>query len=340
MITIKDIAQAAGVTHSTVSRCLNDSPLVSKDTKTRINQLAQEMGYSPNIIARRLVTRRSRTLGLFFLSRDEVSFMENYGTQFLDGIARRSAERGYDLLFFTLTKDLANRTSYIKLCKERQVEGAIFIGVASDDPHLQEISHSSLPVGVIDFPMHGPLVGQVSSDNQKGVLDAMDYLWSLGHRRIGFLRGPLTAPVAQLRFKSYEDFLKSKRLPGQPWVFQGDFTRSSGEQAAQIFSKLPEPPTAVLAANDLMALGMMKKLKLLGMNVPRDLSIMGFDNALAAEFSEPGLTTVGQQAGLMGAGAVDYVVGKLEASPVQLELLVPPELIIRDSVGEIPSTGA
>lgn len=335
MVTIKDIAKAAGVTHSTVSRCLNDSPLVSNATKERIRDLASAMGYAPNIIARKLVTRRSHTLGLFFLSRDEVSFMENYGTQFLDGIARRSAELGYDLLFFTLTKDTANRLSYIHLCRERQVEGAIFIGVAGDDPHLQEIAQSPFPVSVIDYPLTGPLVGQVSSDNPQGVREACSRLWDWGHREFAFLRGPETAPVAQVRLASFLAFIQEKGAP-RPLLLSGDFTRASGEAAAEIFLHQSAKPTALVAANDLMALGFLKKVKAAGVLVPEQLSIIGFDNAFPAEYSEPGLTTVGQNAELMGLSAVDFVVHTLESKPAQSLTRIPPQLIIRQSAGPVP----
>lgn len=332
MVTIKDIAKTAGVTHSTVSRCLSGSPLVSEATRSRIKALAEEMGYSPNIIARKLVTRRSHTLGLFYLSRDEVSFMENYGTQFLDGVARRSAERGYDLLFFTLTKDLRGHHSYIDLCRQRQVEGAVFIGVASDDPHLEEISRSPLPVSVIDYPIDGPLVGKVGSDSCRGIALALEHFWSQGHTRLGFLTGPPTAPVAVERLECFLKLSMEKHPGWTPPLFKGNFTRASGEAAASHYLELTEKPTAVMAANDLMALGFMQALQSRGLRIPDDVSLIGYDNAVTSGYAQPGLTTVAQPAEDMGAGAVDLVADLIEGKKTDLRKIYVPRLVVRGSV--------
>src|SRR5512145_2029520 len=129
IVTIKDIAKLAGVTHSTVSRSLNDSPLVSAETRERIKAIAREQGYAPNRHAQRLVTKKSSTLGLFYLSRDDFDFMDNFGTQFLSGITEACHERNYDLLLFTTPRDLTARSSYLELCRERHVEGVVFIGL-------------------------------------------------------------------------------------------------------------------------------------------------------------------------------------------------------------------
>ncbi|HTH14999.1 MAG TPA: LacI family DNA-binding transcriptional regulator, partial [Spirochaetia bacterium] len=224
-MTIKDIARLAGVTHSTVSRCLNDSPLVSEATKERVKRIAAENGYSPNAFARRLVTKKSHTLGVFFLSRDEIRLQENFGTQFLDGIAQESHKRGYDLLFFTTTSDRTNEKSYMRLCREKHVEGVIFIGMTSDDPHLAEIAASEIPVCVIDFPVEGALVSCVTSDNDRGVRQALDYLHGLGHRDIGFLSGPAVSPVAMVREDTYRSWMEERGLSPLARVWEGAFTK-------------------------------------------------------------------------------------------------------------------
>lgn len=335
-MTIKDIAKLAGVTHSTVSRSLNDSPLVSVETKERIKKIALEMGYSPNSFARKLVTKKSHTLGVFFLSRDELDFMENFGTQFLDGIATASHDSDYDLLFFTVTRDLSNRKSYIKMCREKQVEGAIFIGMTSDDPHLEEIATADFPICIIDFKVEGENVGFVSTDNVQGVHMALDYLWDCGHREIAYLGGPEHSPVAMTRENAFADYMRQKGVYQEKLIFRGNFSKASGYQKALEVMKLRNLPTALFAANDSMALGAIKSFKENGLRVPVDISVVGYDNAMAGEYSDPGLTTVGQNAVEMGASAVRFLLARMESDDLRKNILINPSLIIRESVRRIP----
>lgn len=335
-MTIKDLARLAGVAHSTVSRSLNDSPLVSEETRQRIKELAARHGYSPNSLARKLVTRKSNTLGLFFLSLEELKLMENFGTQFLPGITSACRQAGYDLLLFTNPRDLANTDSYIRHCRERQVEGVIFIGLTSDDPHLEEIRQSPLPTAIIDFRLAGPQVSFVGTDNQRGVRLAMEWLYEQGHRSIAHIAGPRVSQVAQERAAVYQECMSGWQLPTDQLVLQGDFSRDSGYRKALDILRLRPMPTAVFAANDFMALGAMKAFKEHGLRVPVDISVMGFDNAVIAEYAEPGLTTVGQNAETVGAAAVASILDQIERQAGPRSTLVDPCLVIRESVRKLP----
>jgi len=332
-MTIKDIARLAGVTHSTVSRSLNDSPLVSDATKERIKKIAADHGYSPNAFARRLVTRESRTLGVFFLSRDEIRFMENFGTQFLDGIARRSNEEGYDLLFFTMTRDRSADKSYLRLCREKHVEGVIFIGMTSDDPHLGELPQADIPVCVIDYPVEGAQVGYVTSDNDRGIRLALEHLWALGHRDIGFVGGPEVSPVALVREATYRTWMTERGLEARRRVWRGDFTKASGLARGAEIAADRSRPTALVAANDYMALGLLRAFRERGLAVPDALSLVGYDNAAAGEHSDPGLTTVGQNAEAMGARAVDFLLASLRGQSPERSIRIDPALVVRETTG-------
>lgn len=323
----------AGVTHSTVSRSLNDSPLVSTATKERIKQIASEHGYSPNAFARRLVTKKSHTLGVFFLSRDEIQFMENFGTQFLDGIAQTSHLRGYDLLFFTMTRDRSNEKSYMRLCREKHVEGVIFIGMTSDDPHLAEISQSEIPVCVIDYPVEGPRVGYVTSDNDRGVRSALEHLYELGHRDIGFLGGPEVSPVAMIREGTYWQWMQERGLERYRRTWRGNFTKASGHDRGNEILADPRRPSAILAANDFMALGFLKACRDRGLKVPTEISLVGYDNAVSGEYSDPGLTTVAQNASAMGASAVEFLFAYLDGGEPEKAVKIDPGLVVRESTG-------
>lgn len=322
----------AGVTHSTVSRSLNDSPLVSVATKERIKAIAAAHGYSPNDFARKLVTRRSRTLGVFLLSRDEIQFRENFGVQFLEGIAEQCRRRDYDLLFFTRTADQAKEVSYLRLCRDKRVEGVVFIGLTSEDPHVDELRASDIPVCTIDFPLVGDQCSYVTSDNHGGVYLALDHLFSLGHRKIAFLAGPTSSPVATAREASYLDYFRAKNLPALS-LGPGNFTRESGyELGLRLIREIPVP-TAILAANDFMALGVLRACRETGVGVPRDLSVVGYDNILAGEHSDPGLTTVAQDPLRLGASAVEVLFRKLDGLTAEPPLFLTPQLVIRESTG-------
>jgi LacI family transcriptional regulator len=334
-MTIKDIARIAGVTHSTVSRSLNDSPLVSAETKAKIRRIAEEQGYRPNTHARKLVSGRSKTLGVFFLSRAEISLSENFGTQFLEGIARESQNHDYDLLFFTHTREAITSPSYLELCRDKNVEGAIFIGMNSEDPHINELQNAEFPLCMIDFPIQGKKVGYVTTDTDQGISIALDYLKSMGHRKIGFITGPKDAPIAMERFDAFKRIMDQEGHFRQDWVWEGNFSTESGYQIGKSLKDITDLPTAILSSNDIMALGLLKAVKELGWNLPEDISIMGYDNALPSQFSHPGLTTIGQNAIEMGSLAAQYVFTLLKRKTGSKVTKTTPELVIRDSVQKI-----
>lgn len=335
-MTIKDIAKIAGVAHSTVSRCLNDSPLVSDETKRKIRAIAEAHGYSPNSLARNLVTRKSNTLGLFFLSREELNFMENFGTQFMSAITSACHRHGYDLLLFTTPRDLGNTKSYMELCRQRQVEGVIFMGMTFNDPHLEEIRTSDIPAIIIDFQLDGPNVASIGTDSEQGIHMALEWLWSMGHEHIAFIGGPEVSQVAVDRERAYREFMATRAGPEGTQVFRGNFSRVSGYQRGIDILKENPVPTAILAANDAMALGAMKAFKEHGLRVPVDISVMGYDDAAASEFSDPGLSTIGQNSVTIGEGAVDYIIERIAGKRPQKIILVEPQLVIRESVRRIP----
>lgn len=335
-MTIKDIARIAGVAHSTVSRSLNDSPLVSEETKNKIKQIAETHGYSPNSLAQRLVTKKSRTLGLFFLSREELHFMENFSTQFMSAITSACHRHGYDLLLFTTPRDLGNTCSYMELCRQRQVEGVIFMGMTSNDPHLDEIKQSTIPASIIDFHLQGKNLATIGTDSEKGVNMALKWLWDMGHTNIVFIGGPEVSQVAADRERAFREFMAIMAGHTQSQVFRGNFSRVSGYQRGIDILKHSPMPTAVLAANDAMALGAMKAFKEHGLRIPVDISVMGYDDAAASEFSDPGLSTIGQNSVTIGEGAVEFIMERIAGKNPQKIILVEPKLVIRESVRRIP----
>ena len=328
---IKDIAGKLGISAAAVSKALNDRKDISEKLKRKVRETARELDYTPNSIAKRLVTNKSNTIGVFIFSRQEHTFTKDLGLQFLGGILEEANKNNYDIVLFSTDSDLLNEKSYIELCKERRAEGAIFTGLRLDDPHIKKIKNSPFPISIIDTFIEGENINFVSTDNKLGVRLALDYLWKLGHRKIAMINGHRNAQVSWDRLNAYQDYLKERGVYEERLVFTGDFTEDSGYQCAKEIMKLKKLPTAIFVASDLMALGAIRAFKESGFNLPEDMSVIGFDNISTGEYTEPRLTTVGQDAVGMGKWSVRLILNKLKKEKPQTKYLLKPKLIIRDS---------
>lgn len=337
-VTIKDIARKLGVSATAVSKALNDRDDISDKLKKEVQKAVEELDYSTNTIAQRLVKRKSNTIGTFILSREDAFNNEyNFGPLFISGILDEANNNGYDILLFSTNSDLLNKKSYIKLCKERQVEGAIFTGLRLDDPHLEEIQNASFPISIIDTYLTGENVTYVSTDNEKGIEMALDYLWKLGHRRIAIVNGHQYAQVSQIRLKKYKNYMRKKGFFDSDLIFTGDFSINSGYKCGLEITETKKLPTAIFVISDVMAFGVMKALKEKNYRLPEDISIIGFDNVTMSNFVTPRLTTIGQNSFKMGCEAVKLILDKLENKKVNPRILEP-QLIIRDSCTKIKSS--
>jgi len=332
---IKDIAKKLGISAAAVSKALNNRKDISEKLKRKVRKTAKELNYTPNSIAKRLVTNKSNTIGVFVFSRQEDTFSKDLGLQFLGGILEEANKNDYDIVLFSTDSDLLNEKSYIELCKERRAEGAIFTGLRLDDPHIKKIKNSTFPISIIDTFIDGENVNFVSTDNKIGVQLALDYLWKLGHRKIAMINGHRNAQVSWERLNAYQDYLEERKVYDESLVFIGDFTEDSGYQCAKKIMRLKELPSAIFVASDLMALGAMKAFKESDFNLPKDMSIIGFDNISIGNYIEPRLTTIGQDAVSMGKWSVRLILNKLKKEPPQKKYLLKPKLIIRESCSSV-----
>ena len=219
----------------------------------------------------------------------------------------------------------------MKLCKEKKVEGVIFIGLSLQDENLAEIKESNIPVSVIDITLEGERVCCISTDNKKGITLAVDYCLKMGHKKIGFIKSCDDTEVGLIRFDTFKKIMEEKNIYENRFVVQGDFSKESGYTSTKLLIEKKDLPTAIIAANDLMALGAIKAFKEAGIRVPEDISVMGYDNILVGEYSEPELTTIGQNALEIGAQAVEHIIKGTELKNKFLE----PTLIIRKSVKKL-----
>ncbi len=335
-VTIKDIAKKLDISVTAVSKALNDRKDISKELKIKVRKVAQELDYTPNSIAKRLVTNKNNTIGLFILSRQGSHIKEEtFALRIIAGILDEASKSDYDIVLFSTDSDLLDKKSYIKLCKGRRVAGAIFTGLRLDDPHLNEIKNASFPISIIDTYIEGKNINYISTDNKLGIQKALDHLWELGHRRIAMINGHKNAQVSKLRYNAYKEYLQERGLFDKNLVISSDFTKIGGYQSAIKILGWGKRPTAIFAASDLMAFGVIEAFKENKIKVPQDISIIGFDNIVTSAHIEPKLTTVGQNPFNMGKAAVDLILEHLSGESKKKKIILDPEVIIRDSCSAV-----
>jgi LacI family transcriptional regulator len=326
-LTIRDVAREAGVSVSTVSRVLNDKDDVSSDTYSKVQTIIQQLGYASSLAAKGMRSRRTNVIGLVV---PDVS--DSFTIQVMKGVNRAIQELGQDLIVYTggrsaLSLWPVREQQYVNL-----LNGSITDGIIVVAPTATTFS-TVHPLVAVDPHPETTEFPAVIATNRVGALALMEYLIKLGHRRIGFISGRTDLQSALRRFQGYKDGLCQAQLAFEPELIQpGDFTHECGYAGAQRLLSLAEPPTAIFAANDRSAIGVIHAAQALGVRVPEELSVVGFDNIPEAAYIGGGLTTVDQFIDKMGYLAVQMLYDLLENKPIEQYLhRVDTQLIIRNS---------
>jgi LacI family transcriptional regulator len=337
--TIKELAQLSGVSVATVSRVLNDYDDVSAATRERVLKLAEELEYTPTAAARTLVTKRSHVVGIVLATGvDHPDIQHPFFQEVLVGLKRRLGAGGYDLLLLA-TEEPGNgfgNHSYLQRCRHHRVDGVILMGVGPQEPDVQKLARSTIPCVAVDLDLMGRRTGFVISDNAKGADLAVEHLARLGHERIATITGPPDMRVGIDRQVGYRAALERLNLTyREDYVRVGDFYFDSGHSAMQELLALPQPPTAVFAASDLMAAGAIRAIEEAGLDVPADIAVVGFDDIQLAAMMQPALTTIRQDKLGLGAAAAEALVRMIELDGTPPPVLtLPVKLVVRDSSGK------
>ena len=339
--TLRDIAGALGLSVAAVSRALNGHPDVSPATRRRVLEVARQLNYRPNAAAKTLVTHRSRLIGVYFLGQERARFSHPFASEVVDGLLEGLATAGYDLLVFGDGLYDGGAPSFMDLAAHRQIDGAVFLGLRTDDPRWGELARLPFPLVTIDVPVEGERAVSVGCDHIEGARLMARHLAALGHRRIAMINGHRWAPVSWERLTG---FTAGLRQVGLEWdeacLVEGDFTEASGYQGAVELLRRRPRPTAIFAASDLMALGVLRAAREMGIAVPEELSVGGYDDISDAARSSPPLTTVHQPRRQLGVAAAQSVVGLIERGHdgIPSRVLLRPELVVRASTGPAPSS--
>jgi len=327
MSSIREVAHAAGVSTATVSHVINNTRYVSDEVRARVLEAVERCGYYPNAHARSLASGRSQILGLL------ISDIANpFFPELVKAIETAAFERGYDVVLSNTDYDPERTSHYVRRMIERKVAGVALMTSEIDVALIEELAQRQVAVVFLDLGKPDQHMSNLRVNYGAGIEEAVRHLVSLGHRSIAFVSGPPRLRSAARRLEAFRGSIRH-HLPGaHVRIYDGDFKLDGGRRAIRAMLLGSELPTAVLAANDLMALGVMSELRMSGASVPGDVSVVGFDDIEFASLSEPQLTTVSLPRTELGRRAVEALmktIGHSEQRGVEIE--IPTRLVIRGS---------
>ncbi|HKL43459.1 MAG: LacI family DNA-binding transcriptional regulator [Halanaerobiales bacterium] len=336
MTTIKDIAQIANVSTTTVSRVINNYPDVSDKTRKKIKKIIQEKNYRPNSVARSLSTNKSNSIGIFFTDHFNSGLHHPFFREVIYGMEKSLGNKGYDIVYFT-NRHWGEKFSYVEKCKDRNVDGVALMGVLKNDPNIKKLLNSNIPSVFVDVDISGNYSSYVISDNIEGSKKAINYLYDLGHRKIGMLMGIDTSKTSQDRLKGYKQALTELNLSfNKDWVFDGKYSEEGGYKAIKNMLKLRSYPTAIFCQSDGMAIGAMKAIEDSSLKITDDFSIIGFDDIEASRYVKPPLTTIAQNKEKMGSSVSKLLIKMIEEKKQNVDpIKLPVKLIKRESCSKI-----
>lgn len=337
MITIKEVAERAEVSITTVSHVINKTRFVSDELSQRVFTAMRELDYQPNILARSLRSGRTKTIGLVIPDISNLFFAE-----ISRKIEDKGFEFGYNVILCNTDEDILKEQRYINVLISKQVDGIIFFSTGGSSGITRNLIESNLPLVVADRETLDIDADVVLIDNEKGGYDATKYLISLNHKRIACISGPSPITPSAQRVEGYKRALQEANIPFDKSLLRtSNFKFEGGEEEMLKLMNLPVPPTAVFVCNDMMALGAILAIRKVGKKVPDEISIVGFDNTPLSNFICPPLTTVSQPIKKMADLIVELLIEKIrikenrkrekELIPEYGKYILDTELIIRES---------
>lgn len=332
-MTIFDVAVAAGVSYSTVSRVVNGQRHIAEATRARVERAMAELGYVADLRARSLAGGSTKILGLLLLD-----INSDYMAEIVRAVDDEVSRSGYDLMLCTTHSRTGDPGDYVRRLAPGLVDGLMILVPQDNDRYLQVLRTSGFPHVLIDH--HGASGGSsvVRATNEQGVRDAVRHLAGLGHTAITHLRGDEGQDTTRIREAAFRS--ECERLGVRATVAPGGFNELVGHPAALAVLDVPADlrPTAVVAANDAAALGVLSAARALGLRVPEDVSVVGFDDVTSARLTSPRLTTVRQPLASIGRVATELLLSHLGPEPAEPRLVeLATELVVRESSGPPPA---
>lgn len=325
-VTIKDIAKAAGVSHTTVSRALNNNPAISPVTTARIQKLAHQMGYTPSAVAQSLLSQRTHTIGMVV-----TTIADPFIVPVVEGVERIAQQAGYSVFLTSSYNDPERELSVVQTLHRRRVDAIIVTASRVGSLYSYQLDQFQIPIVLINNQEEGEYIHSVAVDDAHGAQLAVNHLLELGHRRIGYVSAPNRPKSNRRRERGYRLALEQAGVPPNPaWIIASSEHDDVKRGQASLAPLLATGVTAVFCYNDLTAIGLMTACRKQGLSIPHHLSIVGFDNIELSCYVTPPLTTIRQSRSKLGELAMQMTLDLLDHKQVQDQVL-PGKLVIRGS---------
>ncbi|SEK55644.1 transcriptional regulator, LacI family [Carnobacterium iners] len=333
--TIRDVARTAGVSISTVSKVFNEYTDINKKTKERVLEVAKQLDYAPNMAARTLSSKTQKTIALI-LSELNINRKSTMPLEVLSGVYKYTEQTDFEFVFYGTSTEKQKEKTFRQFCNEHNIAGAVVQGLKMTDSYYQELKITNIPTVLIDIDMGNPYVGTVSIDSEQAAFEAIEYLISQKHRNIGIINGSRDAKVSILRENGYRRALVENNIQlNEAHIQYANFEEDIAFLISQNLLKNNKNITALFCTSDIMAIGAIRGIKEMGLNVPDDISIIGFDDIILSQYVTPRLTTVAQDAEVLGFESAkllsEIISGNTDSPKLRI---IPHELKYRDSVKE------
>ncbi len=333
-VTIKDVARQSGVSVATVSRVLNEKGPVAPETRRRIREVVERLRYVPHGAARSLITNQTNAIGVLL-----PDIYGEFFSEIIRGIDLAARRRGYHLLVSSSHGHEGEIEAVLRATRGR-VDGLIVMSPEVDVQILEANLPSTLPIVMLNCRGNGPSLDSITIDNYAGALEMMRHLVGLGHRRIVLVKGPPNNYDARERLRGYRDAVRALALEkSKDLEIEGDFTEGAGHRAGQVALALSPRPTAIFAANDTMAIGVLSALREAAVEVPRDIAVAGFDDLSISRFISPPLTSVHVTIAELGARGIERLIHAIDTKNRHRRRheTLPTTLVVRSSCGAATS---
>ncbi|MBV8551950.1 MAG: LacI family DNA-binding transcriptional regulator [Acidobacteriaceae bacterium] len=326
-ISIKDIARIAGVSHSTVSRALRNSPLIPRKTSERIQKIASQHGYTASAIARSLVTRKTQAIGVVV-----TSIADPFNGEVVAGIEEVANQHGYSVILANSQAEPEREMAVVRSFHERRVDGILVASSRVGARYIPLLSDLKVPIVLLNNQHPDEFAYSITIDNVDGGYQATRHLIKLGHQRIAYIGDRCGFQSDTQRYRGYVKAFEEAGLSVQPeLVVKANGKPEEGAESAKDLFALRRPPTAVFCYNDMTALGVLQEAARRGIRVPGDLSVVGFDDLFFAALLQPPLTTVRQPREMLGRRAMEILLSLLSAEAAPKAAKIKGELIVRQS---------
>jgi LacI family transcriptional regulator len=331
-LTLREIAKMAKVSHTTVSRVLNNDQRVREETKNRILNLVNKLGYKPDARARQLVLRRSNLIGLV------VPDISNpFYAELARGIEDKAHQENYNVIFCSTDNKPERMETYVHLMIDVGIDGFIFTSARLREPLIKKLIAEQLPLVLVNRKLNGEAFNYVVLNNVKGAYEVTKHLIDLGYRKIAIIDGPSNVSTGFDRLRGYQRALKDHHIPiNTNYIIHGPFARVTGYKGARCLLEMENRPEAIFGGSDYIAMGVIDAVQEMGLRVPEDIGLVGFDDTEFASNQRIRLTTVSQNKYEMGNLGVQILIDLIERKNTNYthKVILEPELVIRESCGQ------